>query len=43
MYDRLDLIKKQYEEILLKLQASSMDMKEMKELLKKQSDFAKIV
>jgi peptide chain release factor 1 len=43
MYDRLDLIKKQYDEILIKLQASSIDMKEMKELLKKQSDYAKIV
>jgi peptide chain release factor 1 len=43
MYDRLDLIKKQYEDILKKLQASSMDMKEMKELLKKQSDLSKIV
>jgi peptide chain release factor 1 len=43
MYDRLRLIKKQYDEILIKLQASSMDMKEMKELLKKQSDLSKIV
>jgi len=43
MYDRLDLIKKQYEEILIKLQASTIDMKEMKDLLKKQSDFSKIV
>lgn len=43
MYDRLDLIKKQYEDILIKLQASSMDMKEMKELSKKQSDLSKIV
>ena len=43
MYDRLDLIKKQYEDILIKLQSSKIEMKEMKELLKKQSDFAKIV
>lgn len=43
MYDRLDLIKKQYNEILLKLQASNVDMKEMKNLLKKQSEYAKIV
>ena len=43
MYDRLDLIKKQYEDILIKLQSAKIEMKEMKELLKKQSDFAKIV
>lgn len=43
MFDRLELMKKQYQEILEKLQSGTLEIKTMTELLKKQSELAKPV
>lgn len=43
MYDRLDLMKKTYEEILETLQSSNLEVKTMTSLLKKQSELAETV
>lgn len=43
MFDRLELMKKQYDDILEKLQSGTLEVKSMTEMLKKQSELSKPV